>query len=227
MPFESDQKPKKTVLANSICKSALVGFLGANMIAASALAQPHSVTDVSADDVLNIRADIDYHQDVAESEIIGTIPHDATDVMVTGVSVDIGEAKWREVEYNGTLGWVNERYLKPTNLLLQPPEALQCAGTEPFWNVEISENNSTLMSPDLENQIELDYLQFEPGVGRTDLWAHYLGGADDAISLTVIVRYTETCFDGMSDLTYDFDAIVLGLGGSDAPVHGCCTYKIR
>ncbi|MGI9367865.1 MAG: hypothetical protein ACR2O2_03415 [Ruegeria sp.] len=227
MPFESDPICRKTFLEIRIRKPGLAVILGANLIAAPAWSQPHSVSGVSSDGVLNIRTDIDYNLEVSASEIIGTIPHDATDVMVTGVSVEIGDAKWREVEYKGTVGWVNDRYLKPTNLLLQPPEALQCAGTEPFWNVDIDESSSTFISPELENQIALEYLSFEPGIGRTDLWGHYLGSADGAHNITVIVRYTEACFDGMSDLTYDFDAILLGLGGSGAPVHGCCTYKIR
>lgn len=225
MHLESDQKCRNTSREIRLCGLALAVTLLASLIAAPARSQPHSVTGVNADDVLNIRADIDHTLDVDSSEIIGAIPNDAVDVMVTGISVDIGDTRWREIEYKGIVGWVNERYLKPTNLLLESPDALQCAGTEPFWNDAVDENDGTLMSSDLERPIKLDYLRFAPGIGRTDLWGHYLGSADGTHSLTVIVRYTETCSDGMSDFTYDFEALVLGLGESGAPAHGCCSIK--
>jgi len=225
MHLESDQKRRIALRESRICGPALVVILLANLIAAPAWSQPHSVTGVNADDVLNIRADIDNTLNVGSSEVIGAIPHDASDVMVTGISVDIGDTRWREIVYKGTEGWVNERYLKPTTFLLETPDALQCAGTEPFWNVEVEESDSTLMSPDLESPIKLDYLRFAPGIGRTDLWGHYLGSADGTYSLTVIVRYTETCSDGMSDLIYDFEALLLGLSASGAPAYGCCSIR--
>ena len=225
MLLECDQKRWISLRQSSFCGLAMTVILQANLIATPAWSQPHSVTGVNADDVLNIRADIDHTLDVGSSEVIGAIPHDASDVMVTGISVDIGGARWREIEYKGVEGWVNERYLKPTSFLLAPPEALQCAGTEPFWNVEVEQNDSMLMSPDLESPIKLNYLRFAPGIGRTDLWGHYLGSADGTYSLTVIVRYTEACSDGMSDLTYDFEALLLGLSASGAPAYGCCSIR--
>ncbi len=188
-----------------------------------AWSQPHSVTGVNPDDFLNIREDIDYTLEVSASKVVGKIPHNASDVMVTGISVDIGDAIWRQVDYNGTVGWVNERYLKPTSLLLEQPETLNCAGTEPFWSVMIDEHASNFTSPDLEQPTQLEYLRMEPGIGRTDLWAHYLGSIDGKHALTVIVQYTEACSDSMSDLTFDFEAILLGLGGTGAPAHGCCS----
>jgi uncharacterized membrane protein len=226
MHLESDQKSWIALRESKVSGPAMAAILLANLIAAPAWSQPHSVTGVNADDVLNIRADIDHTLDVGSSEVIGAIPHDASDVMVTGISVHIGGARWREIEYKGIEGWVNERYLKPTSFLLETPEALQCAGTEPFWNVEVDENDSTFMSPDLESPIKLDYLRFAPGIGRTDLWGHYLGSADGTYSLTVIVRYTEACSDGMSDLSYDFEALLLGLSASGAPPYGCCSIRL-
>ncbi|WP_121061720.1 hypothetical protein [Chachezhania antarctica] len=192
-------------------------------LAAPAMAQPHSVQGVKADDVLNIREDIHHTRDVSGSPVVGTIPPDADDVMVTGVSVDIGGATWREVAYNGTVGWVNARYLKPTSTMLQAPEALKCSGTEPFWSITIDEAGSTYNSPEQETPLTLDYLRFVPGLGRTDLWGHYLVSPDGITPLTVIVRHTEACTDGMSDLNFDYEAILLGLSPDGAPAYGCCS----
>lgn len=223
MHHESHRQFRKSFREKGFRRLTLATILSANLIAPPAWSQPHSVSGVHADSVLNIREDIDQTLDVGSSAVIGTIPHDASDVIVTGISVVIGDATWREIKYNGTVGWVNARYLKPTNVLLERPEALQCAGTEPFWNVAIDENASTFLSPDLESPIKLDYLRLAPGIGRSDLWGHYLGSADGAYSLTVIVRYTEACSDGMSDLTYDYEALLLGLSASGAPAYGCCS----
>ena len=136
-------------------------------LAAPAMAQPHSVQGVKADDVLNIREDIHHTRDVSGSPVVGTIPPDADDVMVTGVSVDIGGATWRAGAYNGAVGGANNHYLKPTSTILQAPEALT--------------------------------------------------------PLTVIVRHTEACTDGMSDLNFDYEAILLGLSPDGAPAYGCCS----
>lgn len=193
--------------------------------AAPLWSQPHSVVGVASDDVLNIRADIDHTLDVGGSEIVGAIPHDATDIFVTGVSIDVDGAVWREVIYDGVLGWVNAHFLQPTSHLLEPPEALSCGGTEPFWNVEIDGVNSQLFSPEQETAIPLDELRFNPGIGRTDLWGYNLGSSDRAHELDIVVLYSGSCSDGMSDLIYDYDAFLLGLAPNRAPAHGCCNLK--
>ncbi|PVB61865.1 hypothetical protein DCO57_10125 [Labrenzia sp. 011] len=223
MCLERYRQYRKSLQRKGFRKLSLAAILLTNLIAVPAWSQPHSVSGVNADDVLNIRADIDQTLDVDSSDIVGTIPHDASDVMVTGISVHIGDTNWREIRYNGTVGWVNARYLTPSSVSLERPETLQCSGTEPFWNIAIDENDSTFISPDLASPIKLDDLRLAPGIGRADLWAHYLDSADGAYSLTVVVRYTEACSDGMSDLTYDYEALLLGLDTTGAPAYGCCS----
>ena len=225
MHLERDHKWRDTLENKRFLAFALSVFSLSHLIATPASPQPHSVFGIEAYDVLNIRADIDQALDVGSTEVLGVIPHDATDVMVTGISVETGDTTWREIKYQGIMGWVNARNLKPTSLMLEAPEALECAGTEPFWHVTIDNNDSTFGWPDLENEIQLEYLRNVPGLGRTDLWAHYLASTDDTYALTIIVRYTESCFDGMSGLTYDFEALLLGMGASCAPAYGCCSIK--
>lgn len=192
------------------------------MTTVSVTAQPHTVIGVADDDVLNIRADIDYIQDISSAEVVGTIPHDADNVAVTGVSIDVNGAKWRQVVYGGTMGWVNARFLKPTSLYLETPESLICGGTEPFWDLTINKDGGQYSTPVIEEPMQLTYQKFTQGAGRTDLWGHYMGSADGALNVTAIVRYTEACIDGMSDLTFDFEVLLLELGARDAPIYGCC-----
>lgn len=198
-------------------------------LTAPALAQPHSVRDVASGDVLNIRDDVAYAEKVTDVPVVGTIPHDATDVQITGRTVEVNGATWREVVYGGATGWVNDRYLRPTNSLLQSPETLWCGGTEPFWTLFIDPEDSFFttpeINPDADETIAMDYLRVEDGMGRTDLWAHYLASGEYDISLTAVVQYTGMCSDGMSDTYYDFDVFLLGMGGTGAPAHGCCWYQ--
>lgn len=48
---------------------------------------------------------------------------------------------WREIEYQGIVGWVNARHLKPNSLMLGATKALECALTERFWNAIIDNND--------------------------------------------------------------------------------------
>ncbi|WGI21578.1 hypothetical protein [Amylibacter sp. IMCC11727] len=200
-----------------------IGVLTALTVSTAPISsQPHKVIGVAANDVLNMRADIDYSQSVSDSKVVGTIPHDADDVAVTGISIDVNGAKWREVLYEGKKGWVNARFLKPTSLYLETPEALICGGTEPFWDLTINEGGGQYSTPEIEDPMQLAYQKFTQGAGRTDLWGHYLGSVDGTVNVAAIVRYTEACFDGMSDFTYDFEVLLLELGERRAPVYGCC-----
>lgn len=81
---------------------------------------------------------------------------------------------WREIEFKRIVGWVNARFLKPTNLYLEAPAALKCGGTEPFWNLEIGGVGGAYASPEAEGPIQFKVQRFARGIGRTDLWAHYL-----------------------------------------------------
>jgi uncharacterized membrane protein len=225
MDNEVEEMKVRSMPIRTICKF-VFGVLAFNLLStAPAVTQPHSVIGVAENDVLNIRSDVAYTESVSNSKVIGTVPFNAVDVAVTGVSVDVKGAVWREISYNGTVGWVNARFLKPTSLYLETPKALSCGGTEPFWDVEIDEAGGSFSSQDVEAPIKLEYLRFAQGIGRTDLWAHYLNSTDGKYKLTTVVRYTEACSDGMSDFTYDFEVILLGMGATGAPAHGCCRLK--
>lgn len=222
MTLETDRQCWIAIRHSRAPKLALVIAFLASLFATLAWSQPHSVSGVAEQDVLNIRANIDQTLDVGSSRIIGAIPHDATDVAVTGISVKVHGTQWREVVYQGKVGWVNASYLTPTSTMFQIPDALHCAGTEPFWGVTVEEKNSDFSSPELEIPIKLGAPRLVPGIGKSDLWAYYLDSADGAYSLSLILRYTEACSDGMSDLTYDYEAFLLGLSSTGAPAQGCC-----
>jgi hypothetical protein len=65
-----------------------------------------SVQGVASDDVLNIRAKPDFH-----SEIRGSIPPDATGVVLIGGPRGTHGSTWREVECQKVHGWVRDKFL--------------------------------------------------------------------------------------------------------------------
>lgn len=64
------------------------------------------VIGVRHDDVLNLRATPGADQPIRD-EIPGTF----TDLVAQGVTRDLGDAFWIEVDYEGTPGWVHLRYI--------------------------------------------------------------------------------------------------------------------
>jgi len=47
------------------------------------------------------------------SQVLAVIPHTATNVIATGQTIGIDDARWYEVTYEGTTGWVNAVFLTP------------------------------------------------------------------------------------------------------------------
>ncbi len=43
---------------------------------------------------------------------VGTIPHNATEIEVTGPEITVGKSRWVPIDYKGTAGWVNRGYLE-------------------------------------------------------------------------------------------------------------------
>ena len=71
------------------------------------------VTKVSPKSKLHIRA-----WPSPKSRVKKSLPYNAKDLTETGKTRIIGKAKWVEVNWKNTRGWVNGRYLKKTGVLL-------------------------------------------------------------------------------------------------------------
>ncbi len=90
----------------------------------------YQVTEVSADDVLNIRAEPD-----PQADIVGTYDPYVQHIEVLRTSPD---GKWGLVGVAEQNGWTAMRFLEemqhPADSILRP---LHCFGTEPFWSLEL------------------------------------------------------------------------------------------
>ena len=83
------------------CMISMGGFM--NQAYACACCETYRVVGVASNDVLNIRS-----RASARSYKVGFIPPDSCGVLISGPD----RGSWVQIEYNGTTGWVNSRYLE-------------------------------------------------------------------------------------------------------------------
>ena len=171
------------------------------------------VTDVAADDVLNIRAGPG-----TRFEVIGTLAPDATHIEV--VAHD-RSGQWGQVNTRERAGWVALRHLAYRVDVWEPgslPAGFACFGTEPFWSMR-PDRFATPEAPDtaLETLAVLD-----SGVFRDPRRAVVATDGDRRLTLSATPQY---CSDGMSDRAFGLGAMLV-IDGADAPptlLTGCCS----
>ena len=187
----------------------------------------YDVTNVGADDALNIRNAPD-----AGSEIIGTLAHDATEIEVIRPNDDL---TWGLVNTGERSGWVSLSYMSRAAPYWdgQFPELRRCFGTEPFWTLEFDQPETTLKMLGAEPRNGLISSMYSSR-SRRDRFA--LGGAffpteSGPADVQLSIRI-ESCKDGMSDREYGI-AVDMLLTSPDASVDrdaiglysGCCSIQ--
>ena len=173
------------------------------------------VQGVASGEVLNIRQGPD-----AASEIIGTLARDAKAVEVVGLD---RSGKWGQVNAGESAGWVAMRYLAYRSDVWEPgklPAGLVCSGTEPFWSFQVQDGILVWQQPDHKAML--------PGVQVLDTGAFRdprrgLFVKEDHDLLTATITPAQ-CSDGMSDMAYGLQTIVIRQSRDAAPVmySGCC-----
>src|SRR5690606_26373766 len=107
--------------------------------------QRYEVVEVAAGNTLNVRA-----QPGIAAGIIGHLDSDTSNLAVAGTRVDVNCSVWWQVIRPQGLGWVNARYLAPTDIHGQGEHVfpLRCLGTEPFWALTMQDKQATLETPE-------------------------------------------------------------------------------
>jgi uncharacterized protein YgiM (DUF1202 family) len=174
----------------------------------------YSVTHVTADDVLWVRAEPD-----ASSTPVNALAPDAPVSVIAMAS-----PRWAKVTVGQTVGYVNAAYLTrgggvTTSSGLQMN--LICRGTEPFWTLEIAADRSVnyTMMGGSEQTSALN--QASPSA--------MTGGYPYTIAAQPVSGIIDQrmCSDGMSDIVYPW-SIVLNApneAGNMMTAHGCCTLR--
>lgn len=189
----------------------LVAIFLASLLAATvvAAAVAYSVVNVRPGDVLNMRA-----QPNPSAPVVATIPHNATNVLLTGRR---GTGDWIEVTYQRRRGWVNANFLGLASGRYEIPAFLDCTGTEPFWSIKLTPGYAHADLMFAERRYLFRLQRFQQTMNRTDIF--HLRGIARGANMSLIIRH-ESCSDGMSDTNYPYSAIAL-ISGIHT-IAGCC-----
>lgn len=193
----------------------LAACLVAGQGAAQSLPALFSVTEVAADDHLNVRAGpgVDF-------PVIGRLERDALGIEVTARSEN---GRWARVNAGEGAGWAALRHLAREHEAgwRDGEMPIRCFGTEPFWSMPIF-----LPTHHIEVH-EPDHGGFElvgdagalPTTAYPPTLAVPFSGMREGM---VVIRENAACSDGMSDRLYGLEAQVYWRGETDA-WSGCCS----
>ncbi len=104
-------------------------------------------------------------------------------------------------------------------------DRLDCNGTEPFWSLRIRHQTaefSSLASANPDVPVPFSVAR-HAGANCSDLWSYTLDNASGTGAMSGVLIWREGCSDGMSDVDFPLELILLGVQGSDGPWQGCCS----
>lgn len=180
-------------------------------------AMRYRVIDVAADDQLQVR-----ERPGVEAGVLGALAPHADNLVITGSVMDVGGSQWWEIVFvEGYLsrGWVNGRFLAAVDGEERDGDyPLLCAGTEPFWSLEIGNGQATYSDPELE-RLAMSASPWRMASGMTGRFAVQLEH-EAQLGYAGIWREAAACSDGMSDTRYPFGTILIRPDGE--VLGGCC-----
>ena len=199
--------------------------------------QTYRVIGVSSSDPagLNVRENVIEAQSVGDTNVVGHLQWNKKGIISSGLVVEIAGSIWRQIRSGELTGWVNEKYIEEEivpNLKEPTPDKLKCSGTEPFWSLDLSKATTSFSGTDLENgdwleDVKLDTLATHPIVemGAGNWLVTLKPKAAGSYIRTIIQKASPMCTDGMSNVLFPYEIIVLN-GKVPRPVYGCCQVDI-
>lgn len=174
----------------------------------------YDVSGVAADDVLNIRM-----EPSGETEIIGSLAANATDVEVVRLSDD---QKWGLVNTGDLAGWTAMRYLarRPGQNWGVIPLDLYCSGTEPFWTFDMDDaGKARFGAPGAQDGFMINARV--PGLASPGDLAVI---AEGPAGRTTAIVSQASCNDGMSNREFGYTVGLLREAPASTVLHmGCCS----
>ncbi|MDA5093030.1 peptide-binding protein [Aliiroseovarius sp. KMU-50] len=179
----------------------------------------YDVSNVASDDVLNVR-----EHPTTGAEILGAFPPDRTGIEIVSISSDL---TWGMVNIDERAGWVSLRYLarQPGQDWGMMPWPLDCYGTEPFWDLHGSGEDTLVLERMDEGEQHFRLSMTTMTSGRPD---RYWMRGEDGPRETLMNLRREECHDGMSDRGYGLSVDILldTVDGQEA-LSGCCSITPR
>ena len=172
------------------------------------------VSGVAADDVLNIRAGPS-----ADSEIVGTLAHDARGVEIVRPN---DRHTWGMVNTGEGTGWVSLAYVTrgPGQWYGAEITRAFCSGTEPFWSFDIDGTSAAWSTPETTATGQVLDRAFSMSRRDEQGATFRLNDGEDGVALLRLA----SCNDGMSDREFGI-AVSIVKGGTEGPTlySGCCS----
>lgn len=187
----------------------------------------YSVVGVDAGKTLNLRS-----TPGVKSPVSAKIPANGQGVVATGQEKVVGHSTWAKVYWSNKSGWVNKVYLTedPQNTLSKPTKPvadsgnknmMQCSGTEPFWGLDITENQLKVNVPDgPQYAVPVSFRQTSANNRTIAVIAGNVGGTR---STQAFLQKVDSCSDGMSDIRYPYS--ITAVLNNQKVVSGCCKVK--
>lgn len=185
------------------------------------------VAGVAPNDSLNLRGNIPHVVDFREAPVVGKIPHDASGFKASGESVQLENGSiWWEVSHGGVIGWANERYLARDWSVSWTPDKLNCHGTEPFWSFKTNGKAATFDNFHT-SKTAFEELAAMQAQNRRDVWVMQWLQPQNSSIATAVVQFPRVCSNGMSDIEFSIEVVLLGVGEDGTPLAGCCSFLIE
>lgn len=175
------------------------------------------VTGVADNDVLNARAEPD-----VGSEIVGTFDPGQGPIEIAEVR-EIEGQRWALVSTGERGGWINLHYAERVDVEMigdsPVPAGTVCAGTEPFWSLDLGEEEAVWSSFDAEDET-FAITESEAASGRFLPWMFGMQG----FGLAIVTP--GRCSDGMSDIPYAWSVSIVGHDETGHVLYeGCCRLR--
>ena len=179
--------------------------------------EAYKVTGIKPRDHLVIREEPADGGKIADWKEVGRIPAGSDNVLGTGRSKLIGKQRWLEVTFSSLSGWVNQTFLEATDPTDLKSATFSCAGTEPFWGVDLGPGSGEYSDP--EFKIPLTTESIDPATARFFPLFYRMKGANGR-TYRATVSHHQWCSDGMSEYEYAFQVLLT----DDAVFQqGCCS----
>lgn len=189
---------------------------GATSAMAEVFPALYDVTDVAADDVLNVRAEPN-----GTSDKLGELlPHES-EVEVIRLNA---EGTWGLINTAEGSGWVSMRFMVRRHgfdASSAMPLPLNCLATEPFWTLRLKPDNEVHFEQFDEPALALTLIQANRSENHSAVYGFVAQGS---VTLSGIIRRA-SCSDGMSDREYGLDLQLMQLGTETRLWSGCCSIK--
>lgn len=156
-----------------------------------------------------------FAQPEAGAPVVEELPAGTRDLVLSGAAVEADGARFVEILREGR-AWADAARLAPQEDEPVTSHPLACGGTEPFWSLAIDGEDATFDTPDTPST---DWFASEwmPARGVLHRYMVRLGSGYGTGYLALI---RQACSDGMSDIAYPFEAILVTPG--QAVRAGCC-----